>query len=326
VFAGKAHPNDSAAFDLIKQIVRLSKEEEFLGKIVFLEGYNMNVARRMLSGVDIWLNNPRRPLEASGTSGQKAGMNGAINFSVLDGWWDEAYDGKNGFCIGSRKEYKNPATQDLTDSDSLYDTLENEIIPLFYTRNSRGIPEKWIKMMKKAIISTISEYNTHRMIKDYTEQLYVPTANRFSKLYDGDYKKFRQIAEWKNSIRARFPGIHIVDISIEGISGDILNVGDKIEFSLEVNKGKINKEEIISQIIVFQDKTKDDYTFSGEEKRYDEDITIVPMECIDENDSALKFKAGFTASKSGKFNYGIRILPYHEDVDDIVDLNLVYWG
>lgn len=324
VFAGKAHPNDSSGFDLIKHIVKLSKEDDFLGKIIFLEGYDMNVARTMVSGVDIWLNNPRRPLEASGTSGQKAGMNGVINFSILDGWWDEAYDGTNGFIIGDRKEYKNPSTQDITDCDSLYDTLENEIIPLYYSRNSRGIPEKWIKIMKSSIISTISNYNTHRMIKDYAEEMYIPTAKKFMSLYDKDLNKFRSLSEWKNSIRTRFPGIHIRDISIEGISGDILNVGDKINFLLEINKGKIKKDEITAQVIIFQNKTESDISFY--DKRYNEDIVIVPMDCLEDNGSIIKFNCEYTASKSGKFNYGIRILPSHKEIDDVIDLNLVYWA
>ncbi len=326
VFAGKAHPHDSAAFGLIKQIVNLSKREEFLGKIVFLEGYNMNVASKMLSGVDIWLNNPRRPLEASGTSGQKAGMNGVVNFSILDGWWDEAYDGTNGFCIGDRKEYKNSNTQDLVDSDSLYDTLENDIIPLYYLRNSRGLPEKWIKIMKSSIISTISNYNTHRMIKDYVEKLYVPTAKKYLSLYDKDFKKLRSLAEWRKSIRTRFPGIHIQDIAIEGINGDILNVGDKIDFSLEVNKGKISSDEITAQIIIFQDCMEDSIAFLGEEKICCEELVEIPMNFHNEDLGIICFKGEFTAIKSGKFNYGIRILPYHKDIDDIMDLNLVFWG
>ncbi len=326
VFAGKAHPNDKNASGLIKQIVNLSKREEFLGKIVFLEGYNINVAKRMISGVDIWLNNPRRPFEASGTSGQKAGMNGVINFSVLDGWWDEAYDGINGFCIGDRKEYKNPDTQDLIDSDSLYDTLENDIIPLYYLRNSRGIPEKWIKIIKHSIISIISEYNTHRMIKNYTEELYVPTAKRYLKLYDKDFKGMRALAAWRKSIRMRFPGIHIQDIAIEGINGDIMNVGDKIDFTLEINKGKINKDEIIAQIIICQDISEDNTTYIGKDIICCENMIEISMEFLEENSSIIKFKGEYTASKSGKFNYGIRILPYHKDIDDIMDLNLVFWG
>jgi phosphorylase/glycogen(starch) synthase len=326
IFAGKAHPNDKAAFDLIKEIVQLSKQEEFLGKIIFVEGYNMRLARRMISGVDVWLNNPRRPLEASGTSGQKAGMNGVLNLSVLDGWWDEAYNGANGWAIGERTEYKNPETQDLVDSDALYDLLENEIIPMYYNRNTRGIPGKWVKTIKDSITSIISEYNTNRMLMQYNESMYVPSAKRYMHISENNFAKARELTEWKKSISTRFPSVHIHNISIEGVDGDILNVGDKITIYVEVNKGKVTKDEVKAEVLISQNKEEEPITFSGQEEMRFEEISYVPMKLSSEEGNLLKYNCVYTADKSGKFNYGIRVLPDHPDMDDILDLNLVFWA
>ncbi|MBN1525477.1 MAG: alpha-glucan family phosphorylase [Spirochaetales bacterium] len=326
IFAGKAHPNDKAAFGLIKEIVELSKKEEFLGKIIFVENYDMRFARRLISGVDIWLNNPRRPLEASGTSGQKAGMNGVLNMSILDGWWDECYADDLGWAMGNKKEYKNPETQDINDCDSFYDLMENEIIPLYYARNSKGVPEKWIKMMKNSMSKIISIFNTHRMLKDYSETMYIPTAEKYAAYSAENFKKAKDISQWKKSIRARFPSIHINNISISGIDGDILNVKDELTFSLEVHKGKVERTEITAEVIIFQDMEEDTLTFLGEGSLPHEDITVVAMEQKEEAMDIIKYSCVFTATKSGKFNYGIRILPFHPEIDDNIDLNLVFWG
>ncbi|MDI6751949.1 MAG: alpha-glucan family phosphorylase [bacterium] len=325
VVAGKAHPKDEMAFGLIKEIANLGKQPDLLGKIIFLEDYDIKLARRMVSGVDVWLNNSRRPLEACGTSGQKAGMNGIIHLSSLDGWWDEAFDGKNGWAIGGRREYKNAETQDLADSDSLYDILEEEIIPEYYARNEIGIPERWIKRMKDAIISVISEFNTHRMVRDYTEKMYIPVAKRYFSLMAEGFKKVQEIADWKRSITARFSSVHINSITID--RGEKLNVGDEITLRLEINRGRVSKEELSAQIAVIEDKKEEVIGYTGPPKGlYTEDIQYIPMDLDAEDDTTIKYKGRYKATKSGKFNYGIRITPFHPDVDDTADLGLVYWG
>lgn len=177
IFSGKAHPADNSGCDLIKQIYDYSLKEEFLGKIIFLPNYNIHIARYMVRGTDVWLNNPRRPYEASGTSGQKAAVNGVINLSVLDGWWVEAYNKKNGWVIGSEKDYDDIKFQDKEDSNSLYDILENEVIPLYYNR-SNEYPGEWVKMMKESITSNLSVFNTIRMVKEYCRKFYFPVMNR----------------------------------------------------------------------------------------------------------------------------------------------------
>jgi phosphorylase/glycogen(starch) synthase len=326
IFAGKAHPNDKAASELIKEIVQLSKQEEYLGKIIFVEGYNMRLARRMISGVDVWLNNPRRPLEASGTSGQKAGMNGVLNLSVLDGWWDEAYDENNGWAIGQGTEYKNPETQDRADCDALYDILENVVIPMYYSRNTRGYPEKWVKKIKASMASIISHYNTHRMLKEYIESMYIPTAKRYLSVRENNFSKAREYAEWKKSISTRFPSVHIHHIAIEGIDGDILNVGDKMTICVEVNKGKVDKNEIKAEVLISQNKGDESIAFSGEGEAQFENIEYLTMQLVSENQNILKYEGIYTAQKSGKFDYGIRILPNYSGIDDIIDVNLIFWA
>jgi glycogen phosphorylase len=176
VFAGKAHPADEPAKKFIQALYRASESEEFAGHLFVLEDYDMNVARYLVRGVDVWLNNPRRPLEASGTSGQKASLNGAPNFSVLDGWWPEAYNGKNGWAIGEEKEYASEEEQDFTDAESLYTILENSLVPLYYDRDGNGVPSGWVTIMKEAISTVAPWFSTQRMVQDYVHKLYAPRA------------------------------------------------------------------------------------------------------------------------------------------------------
>jgi starch phosphorylase len=177
IFAGKAHPADEPGKQLIQQIYRTVKQAEMGGRLVFLEDYDINIARYLVQGVDVWLNTPRRPMEASGTSGMKAALNGGLNFSVLDGWWREAYNGRNGWAIGEDKDPQAPEFQDQADALSLYSTLENEIIPLFYDRNADGIPLDWIEHMKNSLRTVTPQFSTRRMVKEYVERLYVPAVN-----------------------------------------------------------------------------------------------------------------------------------------------------
>ncbi len=181
VFSGKAHPADEPGKDFIQALHRAAMERGLEGRLIVLEDYDMNVARHLVQGVDVWLNNPRRPLEASGTSGQKASLNGAPNFSVLDGWWREAYDGTNGWAIGEEREYPSPEEQDAADADSLYRTLEEEIVPLYYDRDVRGVPWGWVGVMKRAISTVAPTFSTQRMVRDYVHRLYVPRARQFAR-------------------------------------------------------------------------------------------------------------------------------------------------
>jgi len=178
VFAGKAHPADEPAKAFIRSLHEAAESEELRSNLFVLEDYDMNVTRHLVGGVDVWLNNPRRPLEASGTSGQKASLNGAPNFSVLDGWWPEAYNGKNGWAIGEEREYGSQEEQDRADAESLYGILEGSLIPLHYDRDAEGVPRGWVAMMREAITTVAPRFSTQRMVQDYVDRLYAPRAAR----------------------------------------------------------------------------------------------------------------------------------------------------
>ncbi len=326
VLAGKAHPDDVAGQKIIQHIVGLSKEVPFIGRIIFIEGYNMQISRRMVSGVDVWLNSPRRPLEASGTSGQKAGINGVPNLSILDGWWDEGYHGENGWTIGGRTPFKNTASQDISDSSSLYDLLEKEIIPMYYDTQKKEYSPKWLNRMRASIETVIAEYNTQRMIRDYCEKLYVPAAAKHAAVTADRFKKAQEIAEWKKSIKGRFSSLHIVGIEIEGISGDTVNANEKMTITLEINRGRMESHELQAQLILLSDPEISNIHFHGKIDLNEKEIEYIPMKAIQETGENIKYQCVYCGGESGKFKYGIRILPAHADADDYLDLNLVLYG
>lgn len=326
VFAGKAHPDDLEGARLIKEIVAISKMPEFLGKIIFLEDYNIKLARKLVSGVDVWLNNPIRPNEASGTSGMKAGINGVINCSILDGWWDEAYDSTNGWAIGEQKQYKNTDTQNIFDSESFYDILENEIVASYYNRNNRGVPVQWVEKMKRSMITILGGFNTHRMLNDYFRDMYLPTASRYALLSDNSFEKAKSFSEWLSSIRNRFASIHINTINLKGGNGDVLNVNDVVSASIEVHKGKLTKEEISAQLIIIKDSSHDSIVYGDKLEIYDEYFSVFEMQLVAEKEDVLTYSINYVAQKSGKFNYGMRVLPKHPDLTNRTNINLIYWA
>ena len=215
VFAGKAHPQDQAGKELIKNIITFMSSEHLRRKIAFIEDYDINVARYLVSGVDIWLNTPLRPLEACGTSGMKAACNGVLNFSVLDGWWDEAYDLKNGWAIGNREVYTDKEYQDEVESKAIYSILEKDIIPLFYERGSDGLPREWIRMMKHSLVTIASRYNTNRMVKEYYYKFYKNAAENHAKLSADNFAADRELVKWKNRIKNEFSALRIENVQAD---------------------------------------------------------------------------------------------------------------
>ena len=209
-FSGKAHPADGAGQGLIKRIFEISRMPQFLGKIIFLEDYDMQLARRLVSGVDIWMNTPTRPLEASGTSGEKAEMNGVVNLSVLDGWWVEGYRKGAGWALPQERTYENQGYQDQLDAATIYSLLENEIIPLYYDKNAKGYSENWVKVIKNSIATIAPHYTMKRQLDDYYEKFYVKEATRFKKLSANEYRLAKDIALWKEAVAERWDSIHVV--------------------------------------------------------------------------------------------------------------------
>ena len=232
IFAGKAHPQDREGKELIKYIHELSLKPQFKGKIFILENYNVGMSRYLVSGVDVWLNNPRRPMEASGTSGQKAAANGVINFSVLDGWWAEGYNQKNGWTIGTNADYKSYDEQDDADSKSIYDTLENKILPMYYNKNEKGYSTEWVQMMKNSIVSNIGKYSTSRMLQDYTEKMYIPLIN-INKKYYNNIENVAKLNEWENNMIDHFNEIKIKQ-SKDNNNNITIDAGNQIKVGCEI--------------------------------------------------------------------------------------------
>ncbi|MBR3002330.1 MAG: alpha-glucan family phosphorylase [Clostridia bacterium] len=314
IFAGKAHPRDKEGQDLIKYIHEISMMPQFKGKIFLLENYNIAMSRYLISGVDVWLNNPRRPMEASGTSGQKASVNGVINFSVLDGWWAEGYNQYNGWTIGTNAEYPSYEEQDRADSQSMYYTLENKIIPMYYDKDKKGISQKWLQMMKESIITTGGKYSTARMLVDYTEQLYIPLCDLTKKYYT-DIDNVAEFNSWKHNLILNWKDIKLTQIN--NLDNITIDAGNNIEVKCEVELPNIDKDNV--QVEVYYGKILDDGVV--------ENVSIIPMnlEVIDEQNRKYGYTAKIELTTGGNYGYTFRVMPKHEMLLEPSNLNLIKW-
>ena len=314
IFAGKAHPADKEGQDLIKYIHEISMKPQFKGKIFLLENYNIAMSRYLISGVDVWLNTPRRPMEASGTSGQKASVNGVINFSVLDGWWAEGYNSKNGWYIGLNAEYENYEVQDKADSDDIYTTLENKIIPTYYERNKENIPEKWVKIMKNSIITTGGRFSTSRMLVDYVDKVYIPLCN----LYDNYFSKLDKVTEfnsWKEDLYRNWEDIKITqENNLDNIT---IDAGNYIDVRCKVTLPNISVDNIVAQV----------YYGRIEDNGVVDDIQVIPMklENRDEESKIYTYTAKIKLVNGGEYGYTFRVMPKHEMILDAENLDLIKW-
>ena len=314
IFAGKAHPADKEGQDLIKYIHEVSMMPQFKGKIFLLENYNIAMSRYLVSGVDVWLNNPRRPMEASGTSGQKASVNGVINFSVLDGWWAEGYNQENGWTIGTNAEYESYEAQDVADSQSMYRTLEEKIVPLYYDKDKNGISKNWIEKMKNSIISTGGKYSTSRMLIDYTNNYYMPLCN----IYNKYYTNVDNVAEYNNWKHELFENWKDIKIEQENNLDNItIDAGNNIEVKCSVQVPNIDINNISVQC----------YYGKILENGIVENVEIIPMKMIDEDEENKKytFSAKIELKTGGNYGYTFRVMPKHEMLLEPANLNLVKW-
>ncbi len=314
IFAGKAHPADKEGQDLIKRIHEISMMPQFKGKIFLLENYNIAMSQYLVSGVDVWLNNPRRPMEASGTSGQKASVNGVINFSVLDGWWAEGYNQENGWTIGTNAEYNSYEEQDIADSQSMYRTLEDKIIPTYYNKNEEGISPKWIRIMKNSIISTGGKYSTARMLVDYTNNLYMPLCNLTKKYY----KNVDTVAEynlWKKNLYINWKDIKITQTN--NLDNITIDAGNNIEVKCEVELPNVDLENITVEC--YYGKILDNGIV--------ENVSIIPMKLTgkDEENKKYEYTTKIELKTGGNYGYTFRVMPRHEMLLDAENLNLVKW-
>ena len=320
IFSGKAHPADVEGQNVLKYINEISQMPQFKGKIFVIENYNIAVARYLISGVDVWLNNPRRPMEASGTSGQKAAANGVINFSVLDGWWAEGYDPKrkNGWAIGTNATYESYEAQDRADSESIYDILEKEIIPIYYNLNRSGFSDEWLKIMKESIISNSWRYSTARMLVEYTEKLYMPLCELTQEKYQYP-AEIEEFIKWRDNLNNNWDKIKLEQV--DNAEHTITNVGDAITVRCKVELENISAEDI--EVQLYYGKILS--TGVIEEKE------ILPMNCISievsdtENKTACEYEATIELNISGNYGYTFRVVPKTDMILREENLNLVKW-
>lgn len=313
IFAGKAHPADEPGKALIQQIYRLSRQPDFVGKIILLEGYDMAMARKLVSGVDLWLNNPIRPYEASGTSGQKASLNGVPNCSILDGWWEEGYNSKNGWAFGEQRDYQNPELQSEADALALYTVLEQEIIPLYYTRDAQGIPHGWLQVMKEAIRTVASQFSTARMVKEYTERMYLPASQQGQRVTRESYALARSLAEWKLKVARAWPG---VAIWATGPTEGQIAIGEAIAVNAYLRLPEIPQTDVAVEVVYGRD---DD----GKMR----DPVVQRMEPDGREDNGnYRYRVQLSPHTGGSFIYGVRVLPTHPALLDRHEMGLVLWA
>lgn len=315
LYAGKAHPADKAGQDLIKHIVDVSKRKEFIGKVIFLEDYDMELGAELTRGVDIWLNTPTRPLEASGTSGQKASLNGVMNFSVLDGWWAEGYTEKAGWAIKEEKTYDNQVYQDELDAEIVYNTLESEIIPMFYERNNEGLPGEWVKWIKNNIARIAPVFTNKRMMDDYMNQYYGKLLHKTQTVNDHNYAIAKELARWKTKIMRGWENVEVISKNVIDTADKSLLLGDNFKAELVLNLNGFNESDIGLEV-VFSQKT-----FEGE----DNVISVFEMDQTGKDNEKVTFSCEVPTQRVGIYNYAFRMFPKHELLSHRQDLNLVKW-
>ena len=315
LFTGKAHPHDGAGQGLIKRIVEISQRPEFLGKIIFLENYNMQLARRLVTGVDIWLNTPTRPLEASGTSGEKALMNGVLNFSVLDGWWLEGYREGAGWALTEKRTYQNQEHQDQLDAATIYSILETEILPLYYARNKKGYSEGWIKSVKNSIAQIAPHYTMKRQLDDYYSKFYCKEAKRFKELSANDNAKAKEIAAWKEEVVAKWDSIEIVSKEREAdiAQGDIES-GKEYTITVVVDEKGLNDAVGLELVTTYT-------TPEGKQHVY----SVEPFSVIKKEGDLYTFQAKHSLSNAGSFKVAYRMFPKNQDLPHRQDFCYVRW-
>ncbi len=315
ILTGKAHPADKAGKELIKEIIRLSREEALRRRLVFLENHDMTLTRYLVQGADVWLNNPRRPQEASGTSGMKAAANGVLNLSILDGWWCEAYEAEVGWAIGRGEEYEDTGYQDAVESEAAYDLLEKEIIPLFYDRDPNALPRGWIAMMKKMVQKLCPTFNTNRMLREYVERFYVPAAARSAALRENKFEPARALAKWQAAVREAWPSVAIKHLEAEGMTD--LKVGSAFTARALVHLGELSPSDVSVDLYLGRVDAKGDL----------HNVRTVQMDPGETAGGGEQWFAGQVACQgSGRHGYSVRVLPKHTHLQNPYDMNLVVWS
>lgn len=315
VFSGKSHPRDGAGKELIKQITAFSRKPEFRRRIVFLENYDISVARKLVQGCDVWLNNPIKPREASGTSGMKVPPNGGINLSVLDGWWPEAYDGENGWAIGDGQVYEDPGYQDYVEGEAIYDLLEKEVIPMFYERGEDGLPRRWIARVKASMRTICPMFNTNRMIEEYASRLYVPAIRRWQGLASTGFAAARELAKWKQSLGAKWG-----EVKIERVESDdsrALQVGGFLNVRAAVRLGSVRPEDVAVELYHGRVDASDSLVEGASDE----------MKVGERGENGTTWFVGkVPCIRSGQHRYAVRVVPRHPALPHRFDTGMILWG
>ena len=315
LFTGKAHPHDGAGQGLIKRIIEISRRPEFLGKIIFLENYDMQLARRLVSGVDIWLNTPTRPLEASGTSGEKALMNGVVNFSVLDGWWLEGYREGAGWALTEKRTYQNQEHQDQLDAATIYSILETEILPLYYARNKKGYSEGWIKVVKNSIAQIAPHYTMKRQLDDYYSKFYCKLAKRFQTLAANDNAKAKEIAAWKEDVVAKWDSIEIVSCDkVEELKNGDIESGKEYTITYVIDEKGLNDAVGLELVTTYT-------TADGKQHVY----SVEPFSVVKKEGNLYTFQVKHSLSNAGSFKVSYRMFPKNPELPHRQDFCYVRW-
>jgi starch phosphorylase len=314
IFAGKAHPQDSAGKEVIKHIVHLARQPEVRDRLVFIEDYELTVARYMVQGSDIWLNNPRRPLEACGTSGMKAAANGAINMSVLDGWWAEGYRQGLGWAIGSGEEYQDGSYQDFVESQSIYDLLERYAVPLFYDRGKDNLPRGWIGMMKSSMLNLVGQFNSHRMLQDYVHQMYIPSALNWKRMEADNFRGAREFTSWTQHIRQNWSQLRILEKRAD--TKGLIPFGQALKVEVVLHTGQLAPRDLAVDIYFGRVDSKAEFL----------DREILSLKDFTQQDGKTVFRGEIPSQRVGRFGFRVRLLPAHPLLSNPYSLGLILWG
>ena len=314
VFAGKAHPADIPGQDLIRRITQISRMPEFIGKVLMVEGYDLALSRKLVAGVDVWLNNPLYPLEASGTSGMKAGINGTINLSVADGWWGEGYDGKNGWAIKPVSELLNEEVRTREEARTLYELLQDQVLPLYYERGTMGYSPNWVKMSKNSMATIMPRFNACRQVSEYLDKCYLPASKQYRLYKQGLYANSRLVAAWKTHVRQAWPGVSLRRLDV---AGQEISYGDSLRFEIGIKLNGLRPNDMVVELLLgLQTKM----TRLQQSRRYH----FQPTGAVNDAGETV-FALEVTPELCGKLEYYIRVYPYHETLTHPFELGLMRW-
>jgi len=313
MFAGKAHPSDEPGQQLIKTIYEFSQRPEFIGKVHLIEGYDMNLARTLVRGVDVWLNTPEYPLEASGTSGEKAGINGVLNLSVLDGWWGEGYNGENGWGITAHGSQYDPYYRDDQESSELLDILEHRIVPLYYENRQQGYSEAWVQKSKNSMKSLIHKFNSQRMVQDYVRQFYGPASRQMKRMSEQDAIAAKQLAIWKRKIVEHWSKVNIERLDVPK---SMVQCGDQVSIEVSVQLSELSASDVVVEVVIGREKETGDFVVYEQQQLFPQDKR---------DDGKTLFKIDLTPNLAGLQYYKIRIYPRHEHLSHPFEMGRMLW-